>query len=365
MYKLMFVDDEKLILDGLKYILDWNSMDLEIVHEAKNGRDALDKFKEEPVDIVITDINMPIMSGLTLINEIKKINKDVSFIVLSGYDEFSYAQKAISLGVENYILKPIDDMELEETIKKICKKKLESEKNNNLEEQLNKVLSNETSLNEKYKKLSFEEEMDRLRKLIMEKDRLKIIEYLETLFDKREFSTKNIFDLSVKIFLLIDKISYEFKIDKNIGEDSLISNIIKLFNEKSRENIKYFIILEVDNLLKIMNSNTEKFSPVIQQIVRKVKEYYYEDLSLKVLANDFNINSSYLGQLFTKEVGMSFSDYLNKEKNSKAKELILNTNMKINDIAKQVGYSDTSYFYRKFKKYYGVSPAMLRELKNY
>lgn len=365
MYKLMFVDDEKLILDGLKYILDWNSMDIEIVHEAKNGKDALEKFKEDPVDIVITDINMPIMSGLTLINEIKKINKDVSFIVLSGYDEFSYAQQAITLGVENYILKPIDDMELEETIKKICKKKLESEKNNNLEEQLNKLLSNETSTNDKYEKLSFEEEIDRLHKLIIEKDRLKIIEYLETLFDKKELSTKNIFDLSVKIFLLIDKISYEFKIDKNVGEDSLISNIIKLFNEKSRENIKYFIILEVDNLLKVMNSNTEKFSPVIQQIVRKVKEYYYEELSLKVLANDFNINSSYLGQLFTKEVGMSFSDYLNKEKNSKAKELILNTNMKINDIAKQVGYADTSYFYRKFKKYYGVSPAMLRELKNY
>jgi YesN/AraC family two-component response regulator len=365
MYKLMFVDDEKLILDGLKYILDWNSMDIEIVHEAKNGKDALEKFKEDPVDIVITDINMPIMSGLTLIKEIKKINKDVSFIVLSGYDEFSYAQQAITLGVENYILKPIDDMELEETIKKICKKKLETEKNNNLEEQLNKLLSNETSINDKYEKLSFEEEIDKLHKLIIEKDRLKIIEYLETLFDKKELSTKNIFDLSVKIFLLIDKISYEFKIDKNVGEDSLISNIIKLFNEKSRENIKYFIILEVDNLLKVMNSNTEKFSPVIQQIIRKVKEYYYEELSLKVLANDFNINSSYLGQLFTKEVGMSFSDYLNKEKNSKAKELILNTNMKINDIARQVGYSDTSYFYRKFKKYYGVSPAMLRELKNY
>lgn len=365
MYKLMFVDDEKLILDGLKYILDWNSMGLEIIHEAKNGREALEKFKEEPVDIVITDINMPIMSGLTLINEIKKINKDVSFIVLSGYDEFTYAQKAISLGVENYILKPIDDMELEETIKKICEKKLESKKNNNLEEQLNELLSNETSNDDKYKKMSFEEEMDRLHKLIIEKDRLKIIEYLETLFDKKELSKKNIFDLSVKIFLLMDKISYEFKIDKNVGEDSLISNIIKLFNEKSRENIKYFIILEVDNLLKIMNANTEKFSPVIQQIIRKVKEYYYEDLSLKVLANDFNINSSYLGQLFTKEIGMPFSDYLNKEKNSKAKELILNTNMKINDIAKQVGYADTSYFYRKFKKYYGVSPAMLRELKNY
>ena len=364
MYKLMLVDDEKLILDGLKYILDWNSMGVKIVHEAKNGKEALDKFKEEPVDIIITDINMPIISGLDLISEIKKINNTVRFIVLSGYDEFSYAQKAIGLGVDNYILKPIDDIELEKTIKGICKKKMELEKGNNLEEQLNKLLINGSSNDEKYKKLSFEEEIDKLHKLIMEKDRLKIIEYLEILFDKNELSTKNIFDLSVKIFLLMDKISYEFKIN-NVVEDSLISNIIKLFNEKSRENIKYFIILEVDNLLKIMNANTERFSPVIQQIVRKVKEYYYKDLSLKVLAKDFNINSSYLGQLFTKEVGMSFSDYLNKEKNSKAKELILNTNMKINDIAKQVGYADTSYFYRKFKKYYGVSPAMLRELKNY
>ena len=112
MYKLMFVDDEKLILDGLKYILDWNSMDLEIVHEAKNGRDALDKFKEEPVDIVITDINMPIMSGLTLINEIKKINKDVSFIVLSGYDEFTYVRDTMKYGAFNYLLKPIKKDEL-------------------------------------------------------------------------------------------------------------------------------------------------------------------------------------------------------------------------------------------------------------
>ena len=81
MYKLMLVDDEKLILDGLKYILDWNGMGVKIVHEAKNGKEALDKFKEEPVDIIITDINMPIISGLDLISEIKKINNTVRFIV--------------------------------------------------------------------------------------------------------------------------------------------------------------------------------------------------------------------------------------------------------------------------------------------
>lgn len=365
MYKLMLVDDERLILDGLKYILDWESLGIEIVHIAVNGKEALDKFKEEPVDIIITDINMPVLTGLELIKEVKKFDDNVSFIVLSGYDEFSYAQKAIGLGVENYILKPIDDMELEETIKKICEKKIELENNHNLEEQLNKLLAVESSKECKYEKLSFEAEIEKINKLIIEKDRFKIIEYIEELFNDKNLMPKNFYDLSVKILILMDKIAYDFKIDRKIEEDSLITNIIKLFNEKSRENIKFFIILELDALLKLMNTNAEKFSPVIQQIVRKVKDCYYEDLSLKVLANDFNINSSYLGQLFTKEVGMSFSDYLNKEKNSKAKELILNTNMKINDIAIKVGYTDTSYFYRKFKKYYGVSPAVMRELKNY
>lgn len=365
MYKLMIVDDEKLILEGLKYILDWKSLGVEIVNEASNGKMALEKFKENPVDIIITDINMPLLTGLELISKIKKENSNVSFIVLSGYDEFSYAKEAIHLGVTDYILKPIDDIELENTIKKICEKKREEEKNNNLEEQLNKILLSESEVCSKYKKLTFEDELEEINKLIIEKDRFKIIEYIEDLFNNESLTPKNFYDLSVKILLLIDKISNDFKIDRHIEDDSLITNIIKLFNEKSRENIKFFIILEIDELLKLMNKSGEKYSPVIQQIVRKVKEYYYEDLSLKALSMDFNINSSYLGQLFIKEVGMSFSDYLNIEKNSKAKELILNTNMKINDIALKVGYVDTSYFYRKFKKYYGVSPTVMRELKNY
>ena len=88
-------------------------------------------------------------------------------------------------------------------------------------------------------------------------------------------------------------------------------------------------------------------------------------MSLKTLAQKYNVNSSYLGQIFNKEVGVSFSEYLNKIKNTKAKELILNTNMKINDIAKSVGYIDTSYFYRKFKKYFGVSPSTIRDMKRY
>ena len=97
----------------------------------------------------------------------------------------------------------------------------------------------------------------------------------------------------------------------------------------------------------------------------EVQKNYKEELSLKTLAYKYHMNASYLGQIFQKEVGCSFTQYLSNTKNGIAKDLILNTNRRINDIAQEVGYTDTSYFYRKFKQCYGVSPASLREMKKY
>ena len=104
---------------------------------------------------------------------------------------------------------------------------------------------------------------------------------------------------------------------------------------------------------------------MVKQILSEVQKNYKEDMNLKTLAYKYNMNASYLGSIFQKEVGCTFAQYLSNTKNSIAKDLILNTNMRINDIAKEVGYPDTSYFYRKFKQCYGVSPASLREMKKY
>ena len=169
----------------------------------------------------------------------------------------------------------------------------------------------------------------------------------------------------MKILFLIDKVSGEFKLNKNCQRHSLTSMIVNLCNESTIENVKTFIISELVELIDLINNSITKYSPVVQQVMNIVNEKYYEELSLKTLSQKYNVNSSYLGQIFNKEVGMSFSEYLNKVKNTKAKELILNTNMKINDIAKEVGYLDTSYFYRKFKKYFGICPLTMRNMKKY
>ncbi|MGL5647944.1 MAG: response regulator [Clostridium sp.] len=505
MKNVMLVDDEKLIRDGLKVLIDFESLNLCVKEEASNGLEALEKVKNNNIDIIITDINMPNMTGLEFIRELREINKDIKIVILSGYDDFSYAKKAICYGVSDYLLKPINEEELEEVLKNIVIEIEKSEKkkvshinknreilellrgdiknidelkesldidlngksyivasitlskggkiisnvdlnkifkNNNIEkyeiayvlerrflvvkewdkdvktqevlehayklkELCNKeyeldafigigsVVSSIEDISKSYKEAidinkymltegtniclckenlrcldstikTFELDFQRINKKIIEKNFEESKEHIEKMFRRNDLTPKDIYDFSIGILFMLYKISEEFKIEgKGYNKESLSSTMVELCTESTTESIEKFLISEIENVISNMYVGTTKYSPVVQQIVTYVNEKYYEELSLKVLSSKYNINSSYLGQLFIKEVGMSFSDYLNGVKNAKAKEFLLETNMRINDIAKKVGFIDTSYFYRKFKKYYGVSPSVLRELKNY
>lgn len=122
MYRVMLVEDEEFILQGIYQIIDWEKLDLKVVHMAHDGMEALQLWEMEEVDIVITDISMPEMNGLQLMEELRKRAEHVRFIILSGYDEFEYARKAIRLDVENYILKPIDEEQLEQVLKQSVEK---------------------------------------------------------------------------------------------------------------------------------------------------------------------------------------------------------------------------------------------------
>ena len=123
MMKVMLVENEELILQGIRNILDWEALGLEVVHMAHDGQEALAMWEKEPVHIVVTDISMPVMDGLTLLRKIREKEDRVRFIILTGYDEFAYAREAIRLEVENYILKPINEEELERQLKETIRKR--------------------------------------------------------------------------------------------------------------------------------------------------------------------------------------------------------------------------------------------------
>lgn len=133
MLKLLIADDEMRVCKLIRYLVDWNSLGVEIIGEAYDGNSAFQVIMEKSPDIVIVDIRMPEQNGLTLIRNVKKEKPETYFIVVSGYSKFEYAQHAIKYGVEDYLLKPLKKKELTEAVKKIIEKyeltrKVEAEK---------------------------------------------------------------------------------------------------------------------------------------------------------------------------------------------------------------------------------------------
>lgn len=122
MYKVFIVDDERFILDGLRAVINWEILGMEIVGQAENGKEAFAQLQDMSVDLLITDISMPLMDGLELIRAVVEIKPDIKVIVLSGYDEFKFIKEGLSLGIENYLLKPINIAEFQSSIETILEK---------------------------------------------------------------------------------------------------------------------------------------------------------------------------------------------------------------------------------------------------
>lgn len=119
MLNVQIVDDEPIIRMGLKKLINWEELDFEIACIAQNGKQALEQLETENVDLIITDIEMPIMNGLDFIREVRENNRDVEIVILTAYDDFEYAKTAIKYGITEYILKPIEEEAVMELLLKI------------------------------------------------------------------------------------------------------------------------------------------------------------------------------------------------------------------------------------------------------
>ena len=123
MYKVLIVEDEDIIRKGLMFMVNWQQAGCVVAGEAADGLEGLEKIRETRPDIVIVDINMPVMDGLEMLEKsIQEYGYDA--IIVSGYSEFEYARKAITLGVTEYLLKPVNFNELYDALGKIIQKQM-------------------------------------------------------------------------------------------------------------------------------------------------------------------------------------------------------------------------------------------------
>ncbi|MBW4839017.1 MAG: response regulator [Paenibacillaceae bacterium] len=119
MYKLILADDEEDVREGLLSLIDWESLGYTVMETAENGKEAAELVEKHTPDVVVTDIQMPFMSGLQLSEWIREQYPATKIIILTGYEEFEYAQKAIRLGIDEYVLKPFSAGELAEILSNV------------------------------------------------------------------------------------------------------------------------------------------------------------------------------------------------------------------------------------------------------
>lgn len=152
--RILIVDDERIIREGISRSINWEQMGLELQGTCEDAFDALDIFITDPPDIAIIDISMPGMTGLELIETVRNKGLAIQFIILSGYGEFEFAQKAISFGVKQYLLKPLDIKKLKNALTEIVEEIRTTTYNNTLKLDflIKKVLKNDREIDTEFLK---------------------------------------------------------------------------------------------------------------------------------------------------------------------------------------------------------------------
>lgn len=118
MYSVLIVDDEPLARQSLRYLIDWKTLGYQIAAEAADGAEALAVMKSQPISLVLTDIRMPVMNGLAFVERLREFS-DAAVVILSGYDDFEYARQGMKMGVKDYLLKPVDEDDLEALLRRV------------------------------------------------------------------------------------------------------------------------------------------------------------------------------------------------------------------------------------------------------
>ncbi len=508
--KILIVEDEVRIREGLRKLILKMDEDYQIVGEAENGRQGYELINEMKPDLVITDIRMPLMDGLEMIEAAQSNHCLFKTIVLSAYSEFTYAQQAIKLGVTDYLIKPIVISDLTRLLQSITAQYRQENMSSPqsldaLENVLSSIIIGSVSVDEELKHylaskyaivegepltevmlylgknydLYCDKTLRNLTRLLKAKENLNFAlipvenektiivvlynykdEYkLERWFRSELFMTNNViipngtsgawvtFDSPIHLKKYYQILSQYMDWNITLGNDVMVSypkitkiqtlpcvyplelensmkvaicsgNItksiqmfevfstyfrngsvydpkevkecyvrffwsiisiikeldIQLAKEYNQQNLLESIMVSknYEELLEVLNNFkwwiTKQFESknktsglTVSRARSMINEFYQSGITLDEIAGKLNVTPEYLGTQFHKELGVNFSQYIKERRIKKAKGLLIGTQLKLYEIARQVGYSDPKYFSRVFKEATGMLPTRYRQ----
>ncbi|WP_026688374.1 response regulator transcription factor [Alteribacter aurantiacus] len=347
MYKVLLVDDEYMIQKSLKKLIENMNPEFEVIGTAYDGEEALQQCKVSNPNLVITDINMPVLDGLEMIKKIREKQIHTEIIILSGYDDFEFAQQAIRYNVCEFIVKPIKPNLLKEALDRL-KQKIQSKEKEVLQRKQNVMFC-------KVRASAISQHLRNLNKVEIKKE-------LDTFYQELLQMELGV-DQERKAF-----IDYVMLIEEELGDVSLFTNEtdLRYINLPNDRHSIYLLIEE------ILDSFTQRYThkknwgalTKISDAVDYIDKHFTEEqLTLNRVAALFNTSPSYFSRIFKEEKGVSFIKYVTQLRINKAKSLMKDRETKTSEIAHLIGYTDYPHFSKIFKKNTGYSPSNYRKYK--
>lgn len=363
MYTLIIVDDDELIRKGLEKVIQWEQMGFSVKRTFRSAVEALEYLKDNPVDVILTDIRMPQMSGLELIQEAKGYQKQVKAVIISGYGEFELAKQALVLKVEDYLLKPLGQEEVEAVFLKL-KRGLDQERQAKSSEEEDLERKQKADRDKRRSNPKAWKQVEALTKQVIssleqgqfyETDR-QVKELERQLSSCKSRDIHQLYSYMVTSILEYFDLGHDGEIYWFAGQEERKEG---LEGERQPERLKEQLLQDMEHIRKSLWSHSDHMRNLLAARAKSIIETEYgdESLSLASVANRLNISYGYLSTIFTKAEGQSFKAYLVKVRMEKARFLLLSRNYRIYEIAQMTGYKNPRYFTDAFKKYYQCSPA--------
>lgn len=392
-WRVLIADDEGIIREGIRQCVDWESLSMEVAAEAEDGEEALELAVALAVHIALVDLNMPIMHGMELMKRLREKLPGCKIIVITGHDEFVYAQESIRLQVNDYILKPAEPKQLMQVLRGV-RDALESEQRQTLQlEQSSRHLQkNFPLLRERFCQewlegnLSGSEIREQLLFLQLPARRPDLLGIIRW---RWEGSHPRMKEKERQLFLFaIENIAAELlePYSRVIFRDTAGLIVILLWDaageralagveEAVRSTLKIAVeagLRHVEGDLtelsaayrscRVALAKEQPLSPLVRRAKQHILEHYSEcGLTLEGTASLLQASPVYLSRLFKQEQGESFGAFLTQTRIRRAAQLLHATDLSISEVAEQSGYETQHYFSAAFKKHTGVSPLQFRK----
>ncbi len=332
MISVIIADDDYSVRSGLANHIKWRELGAEVILLAGNGKEVVDKLNELDVDLIISDIRMPVMDGFELLRYIHDKGLDINTILLSAYAEFEYAQEAISLGVKEYIVKPITRdklLKIESFVKKLATEKNITEK----------IMF---SVNKSDFRQSFIEAFSA-------DDRERLASYL---VPDEGFSNLTLY--KQYCVTLINFLP-------NMSSDAKNELMALVASTSSVSECREKLLEKLCNAKALRQGG--KTADVTKRIIAYINDNYKDsNLNVQQIADYFSLSREYISTLFKAENGSSLSEWIISCRIMKSAQLLVETDMTISQIAQNVGYIDMRYFMRIFKKRMSMTPTQYRTM---